>query len=376
MKSATRNEMDQESLNSIERAKALYMERKFDLAGQEFVTVANNRKARKDLVAEAIYGIGLIKLARNENEEDAYSCFAACVQTYNQHANGWYYLGRIEAQRGNLELAKYFFKRAIESNAKNSQGNKSHQGAAKELRKLSSLNSFYERLSKDQSNTAKRAVQLMDKLFTRKTPNKAAFIGSAIPLAMRFFLASFFLVYILHLGLGFSSPLRFLYEFSGILEPVYSGYCRYFSDDFESISCVGEVARYCSVLLVFGLILSSLIVSFKLKNSFYDIQAGRLKITQPRQIFLAMPILNPRWSLNIPTGIYEIKTQIVELYRIERIEVKQNFLQKRFNEGTLVLNDLELVGLAKIHDLVVIADEMRELVSILRSISWIKGFVD
>lgn len=110
---------------SLEYASALYRLRKFAESKKAFEALTQSRKYK----AAGFYGIGVIQFQKGDYD-DAASQFNHCLDLHSNHANAWYYIGRI-AEKKKLpeqEIRKPY-KKALEINPK-------HVGALLQLKRL------------------------------------------------------------------------------------------------------------------------------------------------------------------------------------------------------------------------------------------------
>jgi uncharacterized membrane protein YdbT with pleckstrin-like domain len=117
------------------------------------------------------------------------------------------------------------------------------------------------------------------------------------------------------------------------------------------------------VVLAVGLLFNALIIVLRIKTTKYTLDKGRLHISK---------------------GIFSKNQENVELYRVEGIYLHQTLFNRVTGDGSLILHvqsghgekeTIKLLGLAPIHQLREIFDELRNLVALLRSGPWGKGII-
>jgi membrane protein YdbS with pleckstrin-like domain len=346
----------------LEKAKLLYNQGHLS----ESKAILNDLSLHKETGGSANYLLALIELKEN-NFGQSLKHLKVSLNINPNYDNAHYYIGLIYEKLGQPADANFYYKKTLEINP-------THEAALKKIQSHSPINisnenthpttdffgglansklpsDFYQLLLEDTSPVAKKVVLLINKLNFSVTPSLTSHYGHILKI---FFIllrnavvltafAGFFIFVIYNL---------FFHQNTSNPWPSRSGFQ---APDFLTLTS--------ALIVIFLIIITG--VFFKL-----------WEITSKKYVFT-------KGKLMVYTGGFNRKLATIELYRIMEVEMTQDFIQQKTNDGTLILkynsrseiSQVELPGVAKGQTLIELVDELREVIILLRAIPWIKGII-
>ena len=306
-----------------------------------------------DLGANGFYGIGYIRLRLGDSEAAA-SAFRRCLSLAPTHANAAYYLGIIAENEHQADIAEAYFRRALSANpnhagasakvvaSTNTLGDQTAdprppkelavESVADPAGRVASLGLFHT-LQQDPNPLAQQAVQLITALDMSVHPRLSAYVGGGWFAIIPALLIS---------AWGFSMIVQNNFPPSG----------------------PSDEAFFIAIAFCFPVLLVAIIAAIvSARNTTITFEQGRVRIS---------------------SGIFAKRVSNIELYRIMNFEVRQSFWNRITRDGSLILtvesgprgNDtIKLRGLATRDRLDEIADKLRNLIFLLRSIPYMKGII-
>ena len=311
------------------------------------------------LKAQGHYGLGLVLLELREFGAAA-AQLEQCLAIDPGNANATFYLGETWAARNTPDVARSFYRRALELDPQ-------HPGALERLGQSPSRPSkqsgtapaplpqsvpgvapaglgFYALIQNDPSALARQVVQLIDSLRMTVRPALTAYLGRIVALALVCLLPA------LLIGLipgGSSSntlkrvPRRTLPQ-----------------------SATSAITWVQPALLAAGILLPLAYV-IRVRSTKYTLTQGTLQISR---------------------GVLSKRVQNIELYRVVDIEFAQSWLNRMTGDGSLILSvegvggqrgatRMTLTGIARGDQLRDIFEKLRSLVLLLRTGQWGKGVI-
>jgi membrane protein YdbS with pleckstrin-like domain len=366
-----------DSRTALDQAKELYKAGKYEDSRVAFNRVINLSVEANDS-AEGFYGLGLIDFSRGDLKA-ATGNFRRCLQFDPINANACYFLGEISARQNLPNDAEGFYRKALELNS-------AHRGARQRLDALRGavppevdprlvaqadsgggahhrdpiaddsrrpsaeppapdgqrqpppaglVGGIYEYIRNDPSALAKQTIQLIDSLALSSTQRLSAFAGPIVVRTLAVFVVPYVLIALIK-SLG----------------------RRARPTEFQTLVLLLIIAA-----VIVYLIVSLLVYILKVKTTRFTFDKGRLKVA---------------------SGIFSRSERNIELYRVEDVSLSQTLANRLTGDGTIWLHasaghgsdiNQPITGIAKIDDLRILQDRLRNLVLLLRTGAWGKGVI-
>ena len=344
--------MEKAQKNELEKAKFLY----------EQGNMEGSAKILRELVIDseadsmAYYLLGLIELKQN-NYGLARSYFDITIKKEPSNENAYYYVGVIFEKLGNYKEADLYFKKTLQLKPSHRAALMKEQNAPLQIQTealsevidspnkgtIDSPNSeFFQQLIEDTTPVAKKVVALIKELEYTVTPSLTSQGISIISKILRQTISSV-------IAIGFLSFLVLM------AYNLYKGIST-FNTSNETIGLF--IPPFFSIsnalLLIFIVtIIRTVLNIWEAFNKKYELAKGKVTIT---------------------TGGLTRKVKIIELYRIVEVEMSQDFIQQLTKDGSLILK--YTMGFANEEITQHLVEKLRELVALIRSVTWIKGIVN
>ena len=310
---AAHRQLNAYALYTLARAKRLYVQQRYKESEENFKKVIESGRYE----AAGYYGVGLVQLQLGELES-ANKQFEQCLKSHPRHANACFYLGLIAERLRESQKSKEYYHQALEINP-------NHAGA---LRQLALMGEKVAGLQTGPADDQSNASLLQASLPTRVKPFLSAYLGHIL--------------------------IRTLICFVLILITLSS---------FSS----AHLFTWCLLLI---LILYPILYVRMVKNAVIGFNEGRLSIDQ---------------------GLLGSRLKDIDLHRVQSVELYHNFFNQFTNDGTVLLqkmpssddpsgigwliywiikgdpNRIKLTGIARGERLRALYGQLRDLVNSLRS---------
>jgi tetratricopeptide (TPR) repeat protein len=310
---------------------------------------------------EAFYGLGLVHLDAGDLQSAA-TAFENALGIDPRNANAYYYLGQLWTARNAAEIAQSFYAKALEVNPQHAgalkkrqtsaqAANVVHGSPAKDSFDVSELG-FYGLLKRDPSELARQTVQLIDRLNLSVRPALSAYLSRLLGVLLLCAIPAFAITL---LSGSLASPssrapsrVELTHRSTPLRAPVGAAY----------LDVVQQILFAAAIVVPLAYIV-------RIKSTRYTFEKGRLQVSR---------------------GIFMRRVSNIELYRVVDIEMQQTFLNRLTRDGTIVVlvdgasnvgqqTRIALTGIAKGRRLQTLFEELRNLVLLLRTGNWGKGFI-
>ena len=310
------------------------------------------------------YGIGVVQFKRGDLTAASIS-FQKCLQLDPENANAYYFLGEIEEKRNLHDQAVPFFKKALAISP-------DHFGAQQRLRtpaevaadeKAARDRRVYELGHERHDQTGHPVEAQAGHASNQGDPtNVYAYVpNDQSALAKEVFRLTNSLTLV-------SVKPRLSAYYGQIARNVLVGLLFV---PFLIIS-LGPVMGIGLVLVPLGMAVSSFVLFIRVPFLILGIKCTKITLDKGR--------------VEILKGVIRKSQQNIELYRVEDIELHQTLINQITRDGTILLHvtpghaqaqrvEVKLTGLAKIDQLRVLFEQLRNLVLLMRTGSWGKGII-
>jgi membrane protein YdbS with pleckstrin-like domain len=355
----------------LQRARRLYESDRVDESEPLFRELSGSGGR---LGAEGWYGLGLIGLARGDDDRAAES-FKAAITSDPEHAHSLYRLGELAERRGSLGEARLYLERVL-------QLQPGHEAAAEKLRALAGPApawapspptqpptppptapagdyGAYSFLLGDDSPLARSTIEMIDRVRRDVRPSLTAYAGRMLAAAL------------VALAIAFGASA--LYGRHNAFETVrapnpncdrFEGAPREQCIRFFGLTEQRRRVRSNDVFSLWPLILllplaAAGLVAARAASTRIEIDRGRVRVSR---------------------GVLLRQVRAVELFKVSAVQLRQGVLQRATGDGTLALDldegrQLWLTGVARIPELSALATQLQDLVLTLRRNRALQGIV-